>query len=84
MDKIAQARLNDHATNMLRGQGASLFYYTAFAEPIAEMKDRLLTSVELPEHERRGMVVALSIIREGFLQTFKKFDVEPPNWVKEI
>lgn len=63
--------------------GSASFRYIfaqAFSPLIKRWKIQLTQDMELPDDQRRGLLVAYNKLYEGFLEMYENCDLEPPEW----
>jgi hypothetical protein len=53
----------------------------AFRPIIQEWTRQLVTDVDLPEGERRGLVIAMKELYEGFCSCYDNCDLDQPEWL---
>lgn len=71
----------EHLRTTLESAGWQVVFRTLFAPTIRAWKKELLYSVNLAEHERRGMVRALSLFQEGIVSAYEKSGAHQPEWI---
>ncbi len=67
--------------SFLDSQAFPYMFGKAFRPVVHRWAERLLREPDLPEHERRGIVIAMQELYEGFVEAYRHCDLEVPEWL---
>jgi len=79
MDRETREALNEG----LRGRAWQVVWREGILPIVRTWRHRLLTDPNLPEAERRGLVVALNELKRGVEGVYRKVDAEIPPWLSK-
>lgn len=85
---IVKRRMEDrmdreYVRTTIESPGWSIFYARAIKPILDEWRRDLLTRVDIPEEQRRGLVLARQTLLEGLLAMYERTEAHIPEWFEQ-
>lgn len=84
LDRIKEDRLDrEYVRTTIESPGWRVFYERTLGPRLADWKRALLTQQNLPEEERRALILARQTLLQGLELAYKETGAHIPEWFAE-